>query len=251
MELSKSLGGINLNTLFFIIFLLSLPTIFYFVVRVIISSVKKDTAVRGKQLKSTGITSVVMLVSLIVFISTAETTPVNKNESEKIETSAPAVKEEPKKEAELTEVEKEELAKKEAEEKEAAELKAKEAAEAKAKAEIEKKAKAEAKAKEESIPREHKSALKSAESYAKTMHMSKAGIYEQLTSEYGEGFPAEAAQYAIDNIVFDWKENALKTAQTYAETMNMSDSGIYDQLISEYGEKFTAEEAQYAIDNLE
>ncbi|PUB05901.1 host cell surface-exposed lipoprotein [Paenisporosarcina sp. OV554] len=82
------------------------------------------------------------------------------------------------------------------------------------------------------------------------MHMSKAGIYDQLTSEHGENFPPEAAQFAIDNIVFDWKENALKKAQSYAETMNMSDSAIYDQLISEYGEKFTPEEAQYAIDNL-
>lgn len=104
--------------------------------------------------------------------------------------------------------------------------------------------------KEDSVPREYKSALKKAETYAKTMHMSKAGIYDQLTSEYGESFPVEAAQYAIDNIVFDWKENALKKAETYAETMSMSDAAIYEQLISEYGEKFTPEEAQYAVDNL-
>jgi flagellar biosynthesis GTPase FlhF len=116
--------------------------------------------------------------------------------------------------------------------------------------EAEEKAAAEAKAKEESIPREHKSALKKAEQYAETMNMSKAGIYDQLVSEHGENFPPEAAQYAIDNIVFDWKENALKKAQTYAESMAMSDAAIYDQLISEYGEKFTPEEAQYAIDNL-
>ncbi|MNW67709.1 Host cell surface-exposed lipoprotein [compost metagenome] len=83
------------------------------------------------------------------------------------------------------------------------------------------------------------------------MHLSKAGIYDQLTSEYGEKFPAEAAQYAMDNLEFDWKENALKKAQEYAEAMSMSDADIYDQLISEYGEKFTKEEAQYAIDNLE
>ena len=47
---------------------------------------------------------------------------------------------------------------------------------------------------------EQKNALRKAESYAKTMHMSKQGIYDQLTSEYGEGFDKEAAQYAIDNI---------------------------------------------------
>lgn len=45
-----------------------------------------------------------------------------------------------------------------------------------------------------------KNALKKAESYSKTMHMSKKGIYKQLTSEYGEGFTAEEAQYAIDHL---------------------------------------------------
>ena len=82
------------------------------------------------------------------------------------------------------------------------------------------------------------------------MYMSKAGVFKQLTSEYGEKFPEDAAQYAIDNMKADWKANALKKAETYAETMSMSNSGIYDQLTSEHGEQFTAEEAQYAIDNL-
>ena len=80
--------------------------------------------------------------------------------------------------------------------------------------------------------------------------MSKSGIYDQLTSDHGEGFPAEAAQYAIDNIVWDWKANALEKAKSYAEMMSMSNSAIYDQLISDHGENFTAEEVQYAIDNL-
>lgn len=98
---------------------------------------------------------------------------------------------------------------------------------------------------------EEKNALKKAESYSETMHMSKAGIYKQLTSEYGEGFTTEAAQYAIDNINADWKANALAKAKSYQTTMNMSKQNIYKQLISEYGEKFTAEEAQYAIDHLD
>ena len=98
---------------------------------------------------------------------------------------------------------------------------------------------------------EYKNALKKAESYSKLMHMSKQGIYDQLTSEYGEQFSADAAQYAIDSIQADWNANALAKARSYQNTMNMSKNAIYDQLISEYGEKFTAEEAQYAIDNLE
>lgn len=35
---------------------------------------------------------------------------------------------------------------------------------------------------------EYENALKKAEMYAKTMHMSKQGVYDQLTSEYGENF---------------------------------------------------------------
>lgn len=103
---------------------------------------------------------------------------------------------------------------------------------------------------ENDVPREYKSALKKAETYSDMMHMSKAGIYDQLTSEHGEQFPEEAAQYAIDNIKADWKANALEKAKTYAETMDMSNAAIYDQLISDHGEKFTEEEAQYAVDNL-
>lgn len=96
-----------------------------------------------------------------------------------------------------------------------------------------------------------KNALAKAKIYSDTMHMSKKGIYDQLTSEYGEGFTAEEAQYAIDHLIADYKKNALEKAKSYQSTMNMSKSAIYNQLVSEYGEKFTAEEAQYAIDNLE
>ena len=98
---------------------------------------------------------------------------------------------------------------------------------------------------------EYQNALKKAESYSKIMHMSKQSIYEQLTSEYGEKFPADAAQYAIDNLKADYKANALEKAKSYQKTMSMSKSAIYDQLISEYGEQFTKEEAQYAIDHLD
>ncbi|WP_114603593.1 Ltp family lipoprotein [Staphylococcus sp. EZ-P03] len=98
--------------------------------------------------------------------------------------------------------------------------------------------------------REQKAALKSAETYSLIFHMSKAGIYDQLTSEFGDKFPADAAQYAVDNLDVDYNENALKSAENYAETFNMSSAEIYDQLISEYGEKFTAEQAQYAVDHL-
>ena len=97
---------------------------------------------------------------------------------------------------------------------------------------------------------EDKNALAKAESYSSIMHISKAAIYDQLTSSYGEGFPAESAQYAVDHLVADYKKNALEKAKDYQTNMHMSRSAIYDQLTSSYGEKFTAEEAQYAVDNL-
>ena len=97
---------------------------------------------------------------------------------------------------------------------------------------------------------EQKNALKKAKSYARLMHMSKARIYRQLTSQYGEAFDEDAAQYAIDNIECDWKENALETAKSYRNTLGMSKDRIYNQLISN-AEQFTEEEAQYAIDHLD
>ena len=51
---------------------------------------------------------------------------------------------------------------------------------------------------EDDVPNEYKSALNKAESYAKSMHMSKSAISEQLTSEYGEKFSAESAEYAME-----------------------------------------------------
>lgn len=96
---------------------------------------------------------------------------------------------------------------------------------------------------------EEKNALKKAESYSKTMHMSKQGIYNQLTSSI-EGFTKEAAQYAIDNVDADWNVNALEKAKSYQKTMSMSKQAVYNQLTSSI-EGFTKTEAQYAIDHLD
>lgn len=100
------------------------------------------------------------------------------------------------------------------------------------------------------VSAEFKSALSKAKSYSDTMHMSKSGLYDQLTSQYGEQFSPEAAQYAVDNVQADWNANALAMAKQYQETMSMSPEAIRDQLTSDYGEKFTAGEADYAIQHL-
>ncbi|MCH4009735.1 Ltp family lipoprotein [Companilactobacillus sp.] len=101
-----------------------------------------------------------------------------------------------------------------------------------------------------SVPVEYSSALTKAKSYSSLMHMSKKRIFDQLTSEYGEKFSEEAANYAVDNLNADYNENALKKAKSYQDHMSMSPDAIRDQLTSDYGEKFTPEEANYAIEHL-
>ncbi|UOE93107.1 Ltp family lipoprotein [Alkalihalobacillus sp. LMS39] len=100
------------------------------------------------------------------------------------------------------------------------------------------------------VPREYQNALRAAENYISFMPFSEKGLFEQLTSEYGDKYPEEAAQYAIENIEVDYNEQALKSAISYLEMMPMSDQELLEQLTSEYGEQFTNEQAQYAIDNL-
>lgn len=100
------------------------------------------------------------------------------------------------------------------------------------------------------VPIEYQSALKQAESYANLMHMSKRGVYDQLTSEYGEKFSVAAAQHAVDNVKVDWNAQALASAKSYRDNMHMSPAAIHDQLTSEYGEKFTQAEADYAVAHL-
>lgn len=104
---------------------------------------------------------------------------------------------------------------------------------------------------EADVPQEYKNALGAADTYANQMHMSKEGIRDQLTSEYGNQFPEEAADYAVENVKTDWNQNALETAKVYYHDMAMSKAEIQDQLQSEYGDKFTAEQAQYAVDHLD
>ncbi len=97
-----------------------------------------------------------------------------------------------------------------------------------------------------------RNALKKAISYAENMHMSKAAVYHQLTSEYGEKFPEADAQWAIEHLSdIDWNKQALIKAKSYQKNMAMSIDSIRDQLVSEHGEQFTPEEAEYAISQLE
>lgn len=100
------------------------------------------------------------------------------------------------------------------------------------------------------VPADFQAALRSAESYSETMHMSKEGIRAQLTSDVADKFSAEAAEYAVENVKADWNANALAAAKSYQETMSMSPEAIRDQLTSDVADKFTSEQADYAVQHL-
>lgn len=104
---------------------------------------------------------------------------------------------------------------------------------------------------ESAVPTEYKNALKSAENYLKFKAFSKRGLYDQLTADVADKYPAEAAQYAVDNIKADWNEQALRAAKEYQKLMPMSNEGLKEQLTSDAGDKYTEEEADYAVAHLE
>ena len=62
---------------------------------------------------------------------------------------------------------------------------------------------------------EYEAALKTAQFYSELMHMSKQRIYERLTSECGGNFSPDAAQYAVDHLIADYRANALAKAKNY------------------------------------
>ena len=98
---------------------------------------------------------------------------------------------------------------------------------------------------------DYTSALEKAKNYNSWANMSKKRLYKQLTSQYGEKFTSDAAQYAVDHLNADYKANALAKAKIYQKQFNQSKSAIYNQLVSPYGEEFTEEEANYAIQHLD
>ena len=95
------------------------------------------------------------------------------------------------------------------------------------------------------------SAVRSAQSYLEFKGFSRAGLIGQLTSEYGEGFAPEDAEFAVAYLEqsgqVDWNQEAVQAAQSYLDFKGFSHDGLYDQLTSEYGEQFTADQANFAL----
>lgn len=200
---------------------------------------------------SGGIKVVVIIVGLIIFGSTVDTSSTSKQPD-----SQPQIQQEQKQAVSNTEQQKDEIKPTEEQPKTANNekpiaTKKTEIISTSDEEKVEIPEEKPAPAKDVTVPAEYKSALAKADNYANDQHMSKKGLFKQLTSEYGEQFTDEAAQYAVDNVKTDWKANALAKAASYANDQYMSKQGVYDQLISEFGEQFTKAEAQHGIDNVQ
>lgn len=93
-------------------------------------------------------------------------------------------------------------------------------------------------------------AVLEAENYLDYSSFSRAGLIQQLSSEYGSEFTEEQAEKAVTYLeeegLVDWFEQAVLEAENYLEYTSFSRSGLIEQLSSEYGSGFTYEQAEYA-----
>lgn len=93
-----------------------------------------------------------------------------------------------------------------------------------------------------------RNARRSAEDYIAMKGFSRAGLIEQLSSEYGSGYEEADATAAVDSMNIDWNEQAAREAKSYLEMTGFSCNGLIEQLSSEYGSKYTAAQARYGAE---
>lgn len=90
-----------------------------------------------------------------------------------------------------------------------------------------------------------KNAVRSAEQYLSLQGFSKAGLIEQLSSNFGDQYEEEDARIAVESLNVDWNEQAVRSAEQYLELQGFSCQGLIDQLSSSYGDRYTESQARY------
>ncbi len=93
-------------------------------------------------------------------------------------------------------------------------------------------------------------AIQAAQDYVDIMPFSRAGLLDQMTSEYGSQFKPKDAEFAVNHIKVDWNAEAVEAAKSYLDTMAFSRQGLIDQMTSEYGSQFTMKQAVYAVNKV-
>lgn len=90
-------------------------------------------------------------------------------------------------------------------------------------------------------------AVGAAQDYLRVSSFSRAGLIDQLTSEYGSAFAKADAVFAVDYLKVDWNAQAVKAAKAYLRVTHFSRAGLIDQLESEYGGQFTHAQAVHGV----
>lgn len=93
---------------------------------------------------------------------------------------------------------------------------------------------------------EQENAIEAAQNYVDFGPFSKKGLIDQLSSNYGDGYPKPVAKFAVKHIDVNWEAEAVEAAENYLEFGSFSRSSLIDQLSSSYGDQFTKAQAEYA-----
>ena len=88
-------------------------------------------------------------------------------------------------------------------------------------------------------------ARRSAADYLAMSGFSRAGLIDQLSSEYGDGYARADAEAAVASLNVDWNEQAARSANDYLQMSGFSCSGLIEQLSSSYGEQYTQSQAEH------
>ena len=97
----------------------------------------------------------------------------------------------------------------------------------------------------DSLTKEQKNAVRSAEQYISMTGFSKSGLIDQLGFE---GYSTEDATAAVESMDIDYNEMAVKSAKQYLSMTGFSRDGLVEQL---QFEGYTPEQAAYGADNAE
>ncbi len=94
-------------------------------------------------------------------------------------------------------------------------------------------------------------ALESAQSYLDMgTGFSRAGLIDQLSSQYGDKFSVADATWAVEHSGADWNAQAVMSAKGYMQMGGFSRASLIDQLTSPYGGQFTMAQATYAANQV-
>jgi hypothetical protein len=99
-------------------------------------------------------------------------------------------------------------------------------------------------------PIARRQAIEAAQSYLDMGGFSRAGLIQQLSSQYGDGFRLVLATWAVDHSHANWNQQAVESARSYLQMGGFSRDGLIEQLTSSAGEGFTYAQAVYAVNKV-